>query len=173
MPGSPGLRRRPLGHRVGGCGWCSLGLQGPLREAERREGVPSWTPAPASAPGRAPSRGDESLQERAEWRRFRGKRKALSSAGGCRRTRDARNITHDTHTCWAICSAHSGASSSSRTPGRATSQTDTYTHTFIRTYVSTDIPPAHQRPLGHSHQLRILLRRLHDQQRGHTTRGHR
>lgn len=35
--------------------------------------------------------------------------------------------------------------------------TDTYPHTFIRTYVSSDIPPAHQRPLGHSHQLRICF----------------
>lgn len=60
-----------------------------------------------------------------------GKRKALSSAGGCRRTKEARNVIHDTHTCWAICSAHSGSSSSSRTLGRATSQTHRHIHSSV------------------------------------------
>lgn len=85
-----------------------------------------------------------------------GKRKALGGAGGCRRSRRARNIIQHTHTCWAICSAHSGASCSSRTPGRVTAQTQTYIHSSVHIceHRHTSRTPA---PTGHSHQLRIFL----------------
>lgn len=84
-----------------------------------------------------------------------GKRKALSSAGGCRRTREARNIIHDTHLLGDLLSSLRRFQLVADT--WKSHITDTYTHTLIRTYVSTDIPPAHQRPLGHSHQLRICF----------------
>lgn len=144
------------------------GLRGPLQEAEGREGVLSWTPAPASAPERVPSRGDERETPGARgMERVWGKRKALRGARGCRRSRRARNIIQHTHTCWAICSAHSGASSSSRTPGRVTAQTQTHRHSSVHIceHRHTSRTPA---PTGHSHQAQNLLRRLHDQQRGHT-----
>lgn len=85
-----------------------------------------------------------------------GKRAAPSLMGGSRRTEQAGTLVHNTyiHTCWATSSAHSAASSFPRAP-RGPDRGHIYTHTYIRTYVHTDIPPAHQRPLGHRHQLRI------------------
>lgn len=85
-----------------------------------------------------------------------GKRAAPSSGGGSspRTKQQGPSSTRHTHTCWATRSAHSGASSFPQAPGRP-DHGHMYTHAFIGTYVHTDVPSAHQRPLGHRHWLRI------------------
>lgn len=109
------------------------------------------TPASASRTPHARSRGDKGTLRARGMEMVLGKR-ATPSWGGLPEDEVARTLIHNahTHTCWATSSAHSGASSSSRAPG-GPDHGHMYTHTYIGTYVHTDIPPAHQRPLGHHH----------------------
>lgn len=81
-----------------------------------------------------------------------GKREAPSGGWGALLEDEASKDPHPqrAHTCWATSSDHSGASSSPQAPG-GPDHGHMYTYTYICTYVHTDIPPAHQRPLGHRH----------------------
>lgn len=129
-----------MGHRVGGCCWGA-----PVSEVHRKKrrggrGGAELDPGPGvRSRARSEPRGWETPGARG-MEKVWGKREALSPAVGCWRTRQAGNIIHDTHTCWAICSAHSGASSSSRTPGRATSQTHTHIHPPVHMRAQTYLP---------------------------------
>lgn len=123
------------------------GLRGPRQGAERREGVLSWTPAPASAPERAPNRGDERLQERAERRRFGGSARPSVkpvAAGGAGKL----GTLSTTHTLVGRFAQLTQALPARRGRLEEPHYRHTHTHASIRTYVNTDIPPAHQRPLG-------------------------
>lgn len=147
------------------------GLQGPLREAERREGVPSWTPAPASAPGRAPSRGDERLQERAEWRRFRESARPSAQPGAAGGPGKLGTLS-TTHTLVGRFAQLTQALPARR--GHLEEPHHRHIHTYIHPYICehrhTSRTPA---PTGAQSPAQKLLRRLHDQQRAHTSRGHR
>lgn len=86
-----------------------------------------------------------------------GKRKALRGAGGCRRSRRARNIIQHTHTLVGRSAQLTQALPARR--GHLEESQHRHRHTDIHPYiyVNTDIPPAHQRPLGTVTKLRICF----------------
>lgn len=171
MPRAPGLRRRPLGHRVGGCGWGSLASE--VHCKKRREGR-------GCGVGPQPRRPHPGALQAAGMRVSRSARNG-EGFGEAQGPQLSRGLPEDQGS-WEHYPRHThllGDLLSSLRRFQLVGDTwkshitDTYPHTFIRTYVSTDIPPAHQRPLGHSHQLRICFGACTISKRGHTTRGHR
>lgn len=172
MASAPGLRRRPLGHRVGGCGWGSLASKVHCEKPRVGRGCRVGPqPRTESAPGRAPSRGDERLQERAEWRRFRGSARPSAQPGAAGGPRKLGTLS-TTHTLVGRFAQLTQALPARRghleEPHHR--HIDTYTHPYICEHRHTSRTPA---PTGAQSPAQKLLRRLHDQQRAHTSRGHR
>lgn len=147
---APGQRWERLGARSRGCGGGTL-VSEAARSRARRGGAerdPSLGIPHPCALGAAGLRG---LHQLAGRRWFGGSAQPPVWVVSQRTKQQGPSSTTRAHThLLATSSAHSGASSSLRAP-RGPDHGALHTHAYIHTYVRTDIPPAHQRPLGHRH----------------------
>lgn len=148
--GAPGQRWERLGARSRGCGRGTLAST-VARSQARRGGAEADPILGIPHPCTLVAAGIRGLYERSGWRWFWGSAQPPVGGGELPEDEVARTLIHSAHT--HLLGDQLGSLRrfrSSRAPG-GPDHGHMYTHTYIRTYVHTDIPPAHQRPLGHGH----------------------